>query len=205
MCIAGIMAQPTGLTKDGYELQFGTNHLGHALLIKKLLPHLERKANQGCDARIIILTSQALFFRPKEGIVFDELKTVQDFCVLGPWRRYGQSKLANLLYARELARRYPGIVTVPVHPGVVSTGLVANTGVMDKALVYTTNLGKLLKPAEGAYNQCWAATAAKEKISSGMYYEPVGELMQSKLDATAKDDGLARRLWDWTEGELKGY
>ncbi|KAJ5173263.1 hypothetical protein N7492_005856 [Penicillium capsulatum] len=205
MCNAGIMAQPKSLTTDGYELQFGTNHLGHALLIKKLLPVLERKALQGGDPRIIILSSQGFLLHPREGIVFADLKTVQDFCVVGPWRRYGQSKLANLLYARELARRYPGILSVAIHPGVVSTGLVGNTSMMEKAAVYASNFGKMLKPVEGAYNQCWAATVARSKISSGMYYEPVGKLMESRLDDVARDEELARKLWEWTDEELREY
>lgn len=199
------MAQPKSLTKDGYELQFGTNHLGHALLIQKLLPALERTAARGGDPRIIILSSQGFLLHPQEGIAFADLKTEQDFCVAGPWRRYGQSKLANLLYARELARRYPGIISVAIHPGVVSTGLVGNTSPIEKAAVYAANFGKVLKPVEGAYNQCWAATVAREKISSGMYYEPVGKLMESRLDGVARDEGLARRLWEWTDEELRGF
>lgn len=205
MCNAGIMAQPKSLTADGYELQFGTNHLGHALLIQKLLPGLSRKAARGEDARIIILTSQGFLLHPCEGIVFEDLKTEQDFRVGGPWRRYAQSKLANLLYARELARRYPRILSVAIHPGVVATDLVGNTSVLEKAAVYATNFGKVLRPAEGAYNQCWAATVVREKIVGGVYYEPVGKVMESRLDAVAKDEGLARRLWEWTDEELREY
>ncbi|KAJ5923346.1 hypothetical protein N7454_008591 [Penicillium verhagenii] len=205
MCNAGIMAQPPGLTKDGYEVQFGTNHLGHALLIKKLLPLLETTSNEGGDARIIILTSQGLLLHPSGGIAFSDLKTVQDCLFPGAWRRYGQSKLANLLYARELARRYPGILSVPIHPGVVATDLVASQGFLDKAVIYGTSAGKLLKPEQGAYNQCWAATVARAGVTNGAYYEPVGKEKESRLDKTAKDDSLAGRLWDWTEEALKEF
>lgn len=202
MCNAGIMAQGPGLTKDGYEVQFGTNHLGHALLIRKLLPLLENTSKGGGDARIVILTSQGFLFHPSGGIVFDDLKTTQECLLPGPWRRYGQSKLANLLYARELARRYPDILAVAVHPGVVATDLVGDLGFFDRAFIYTTNFGKLLKPEEGAYNQCWAATVARERIESGIYYEPVGKKEEGRLDKTAKDDVLAGRLWDWTANVL---
>ena len=86
MCNAGIMAKPKSLTTDGYELQFGTNHLGHALLVKKLLPLLEETSIAGGDARIVILTSEGMFLHPKGGIIFDDLKTTQDFLIGGSLR-----------------------------------------------------------------------------------------------------------------------
>ncbi|KAF4228257.1 hypothetical protein CNMCM6457_006921 [Aspergillus fumigatiaffinis] len=204
MCNAGIMAQPPSLTKDGYEVQFGTNHLGHALLIRKCLPLLQRTAEQQeqSDARIIILTSLGFRGHPSGGIVFSDLKTVQHFHAfgLGPWIRYGQSKLANILYARELARRYPAITCVSIHPGVVSTGIVENQTRGNRAFIYVTTIGKMVKPAEGAYNQLWAATARKEELVNGVFYEPVG--VPGKLYRAAADDALAGRLWEWTEGVL---
>ncbi|PKX98384.1 oxidoreductase, short-chain dehydrogenase/reductase family [Aspergillus novofumigatus IBT 16806] len=185
------MAQPPSLTKDGYEVQFGTNHLGHALLIRKCLPLLQRTAEQQeqSDARIILLTSLGFRGHPSGGIVFSDLKTVQHFHAfgLGPWIRYGQSKLANILYARELARRYPAITCVSIHPGVVSTGLVENQTWGNRAFIYVTTIGKL-----------WAATVRKEELVNGGFYEPVGVL--GKLYRAAGDDALAGRLWEWTEG-----
>lgn len=205
MCNAGIMAQPPSLTKDGYEVQFGTNHLGHALLIRRCLPLLQRTAEESSDARIVILSSLAFRGHPHGGIVFSDLKTVQHFtaCALGPWIRYGQSKLANLLYARELARRYPAITCVSIHPGVVSTGLVENQTRGNRAFIYVTNIGQLMKPEEGAYNQLWAATARKEELVNGGFYEPVGVL--GKLHRAAGDDALAEKLWEWTEEALGEY
>ena len=199
------MAKPPGLTEDGYELQFGTNHLGHALLIKLLLPIMLRTAQgPGADVRITILTSLGFRSHPKGGIVFKNLRTTQDFGPFGSWLRYGQSKLANLLYAAELARRYPNITSTSVHPGVVETGLVGNLGWANKLLVYVTNMGKVIKPEEGAYNQLWAVTAEKSKIINGALYEPVG-LLSDKLDKTAKSEKLAAELWEWTENQLQGY
>lgn len=201
MCNAGIMAQPPGQTVDGYELQFGTNHLGHALLIKKLLPLLEASA----DPRIVLLSSQAWGLHPRGGISFDKLETTQDITFGGPWLRYGQSKLANLVYARELAKRFPAITSVSVHPGIVGTGLANSLGIKEKMLVYATSWWRVLQPHEGAFNQTWAATVDKAEIRNGGYYEPVGKLKDGKLDATARDEGLAERLWDWTEEALKGF
>ena len=206
ICNAGIMAQPPSLTPEGYEIQFGTNRLGHALMIKKFLPLLEKRSNEGGDARIIILSSKAWGLHPCEGIAFDKLRTVHDdFFVWGRWRRYGQSKLANLLYARELSHRYPGITCDAVHPGVVATGLVGASSFIDRMTIYVAQFGKPLEPHEGAYCQIWAATVPKEKIENGMYYEPVGIPSYSALDRTAKDDRLAERLWEWTEEAIENF
>lgn len=206
MCNAGIMARPPGLTVDGYEIQFGTNHLGHALLIKKLLPLLERTAARSDgDPRIVILSSEGHNFHPKAGINFDDLRTVQDMGVGGSWIRYAQSKLANILYTNELARRYPLITSVSLHPGVVSTGLLDNSGPMNTAFVYMTTWWQMKKPEEGTHNQLWASTVDKEKIQSGQYYVPVGTVPKCNVSKLTKDDALALKLWDWTEKALEGY
>ncbi|KAJ5709394.1 Oxidoreductase short-chain dehydrogenase/reductase family [Penicillium malachiteum] len=200
MCNAGIMAVPPGLTTDGYEIQFGTNHLGHALLIRKLLPLLETTA-AAADVRIIILTS--LGYKFARGMNFDEVRSVQEG-TLGSWMRYGRSKLANLLYARELARHYPALTSVSLTPGVVNTGLVENLGLFNRAFVYLTTLGQVQKTEEGAYNQLWAVSAPKNSLQNGQFYEPVG-VLSNKLSEAAKDANLARQLWEWTEDAIKAY
>ncbi|OJD32198.1 short-chain dehydrogenase reductase family [Diplodia corticola] len=205
MCNAGIMAVPSGLTSDGYEVQFGTNHVGHALLIKKLLPLLDATSRQpNADVRIVLLTSLGFVMHPRGGIAFKGLKTVQDFAVFGPFVRYGQSKLANLLYARELARRYPHITTLAIHPGVVSTGIMEETKGVNKLVIYALARWQMVKAEEGAYNQLWAACGEVPKEMNGQMYEPVG-VLSTKLDKAAKDDMLAEQLWEWTEEELKNY
>ena len=207
ICSAGIMAQPPELSKDGYEIQFATNHLGHAMLVKQLLPTMLKTAEQpGADSRIIFISSVGWRVHPSAGIQFSRLKTTQDFSALGPWRRYGQSKLANIVYAAELARRYPSITTVSLHPGAVKTDLVGNLGFLDKAAVYLSNFGMLITPEEGVKNQLWAAAGAqKGDLENGAYYMPVGLQSGSQLDSTAKDKKLATDLWDWTEKALEGY
>jgi NAD(P)-dependent dehydrogenase (short-subunit alcohol dehydrogenase family) len=87
------MALPPALTKDGYELQFGTNHLGHALIIKQLLPTLLKIAG----ARIVSFSSLGFMLHPTGGILFNGLKTPQSLGFMGSWTRYGQSKLANIV------------------------------------------------------------------------------------------------------------
>ncbi|KAI9644743.1 hypothetical protein NHQ30_006770 [Ciborinia camelliae] len=92
------MAKPTGVSKDGFEIQFATNQLGHSLLVRKLLPLLEKTASQpGADVRIIMVTSLAFKGALSGGIQFDKLQTEKDLPMLGSWLRYDQSKLANLL------------------------------------------------------------------------------------------------------------
>lgn len=120
---AGIMAHPEGLTADGYELQFGTNFLSHALLIRLLLPILQQTALQtrSKKVRIVCLTSGSHTRAPLAGIIFDTLKT--DGSSISTIERYGQSKLANILYAKELAYRHPEIQVASVNPGMVRTGL----------------------------------------------------------------------------------
>ncbi|PYI13625.1 retinol dehydrogenase 11 [Aspergillus violaceofuscus CBS 115571] len=204
MCNAGIMARPPGLTTDGYEIQFGTNHLGHALLIQKLLPRLQATAAEGHNVRVILLTSLRFKMHPPGGIAFDALRTTQEYPAFAGWIRYGQSKLANLLYARELARRYPELTSISLTPGVVNTGLVGNLGCWNRAFVWVSNLGQVMKPAEGAYHQLWAATTATAHLTNGGFYEPVG-VLSSKLDSAAQHQELATRLWDWTDEALRPF
>ncbi|KAK8088495.1 oxidoreductase [Apiospora hydei] len=137
---AGIMAKPAALSPDGYEIHFATNHLGHALLTKKLLPLLERTADRPLPGaasndppRIIYTTSLA---RKGGSLGFaGGLRTTQESALLGRWVRYCNSKLANLLYARELARRHPKLLCFSVHPGVVTTGLVTDLKLTDRLFV----------------------------------------------------------------------
>ncbi|KAF2804873.1 retinol dehydrogenase 14 [Mytilinidion resinicola] len=204
MLNAGIMAAPPGLTTDGYELQWGTNYVGHALLAKLLLPVLDTTARSkpGADVRVITLSSHGHSLAPKpEGIRFDTLRTPAD--ALGPYGRYGQSKLAAILWARQMAQRYPQFTVTSIHPGVVRTNLMNNaTG----SPLVVRLLGKVanwvVTPVEqGARNQLWASVA--EGVESGEYYEPVG--IGGTATAFGKDEKLAQKLWDWTEKELEGY
>lgn len=202
---AGIMASDAGLTKDGYEIQFGTNHVGHALLTKLLSPVLDKTAAEpGSDVRVVVLTSAAVAMTPKDGIEFDTLKTEQE--PMGTWTRYGQSKLANALFARQLAKLHPTWTTTAIHPGVVTTNLsrhVQDRYWFAKGLMPIANLF-LTTVQQGALNQLWAATAPKGDIKSGEMYFPVADLTTGSRGPFVKDDALAEKLWDWTEQELKG-
>ena len=203
MLNAGIMAAAPALTEDGYELQFGTNHMGHALLTKLLLPTMEKTAQlPNSDVRIVALSSGGHRLCPKEGINFASLKTTADS--IKTFERYGQSKLANVLFARHLAKRYPQFTVASVHPGVVKTNL-GNSATSIPAVVRAISspiLGWFLAPVDqGAKNQLWAA--ASKDVKSGEYYEPVG--VPNKTSRHGKDDDLAKDFWDWTAEELKSW
>ncbi|KAI0195399.1 dehydrogenase with different specificitie [Xylaria flabelliformis] len=201
MANAGVMCLGMGLTKQGYEQQFGINHMGNALFIRKLMPALQRTAAQAHDARVIILTSLAWTQAPKGGILFDGLKTEQDM-FLGKFIRYAQSKLANILYAKELAVRYPDVKSVSVHPGLVTTGLL--NGLPAGYRFVMTRAGKKIPPEEGAWTQLWCCGATD--IKNGGFYEcpPVAELSKQTSQYT-EDKELMSRLYEWTESELSPY
>ncbi|KAG4433426.1 hypothetical protein IFR05_011091 [Cadophora sp. M221] len=206
MCNAGISENPPAFSEDGYEIHFATNHLGHAMLIRQLLPVLLNTAKApDVDVRIVILSSRAWWIHQKGGIVFSKLTTKQD-----GWHErsftYQQSKLANLIYARDLAKRFPSITTVSLHPGVVTTAMLAGQKPSSRVFMtienFLTGVSKV-KEDEGVLNQVWAAAGVKkEGLVNGGYYEPVGVLCDYKLDKTAKDEELARKLWEWTEEAL---
>ena len=118
---AGVMALPAGTTSNGYEIQFGTNHMGHSLLTKLLIPTLLKTAAEPADVRVVCLSSIGHVTTSWNGIEFGQLKGEMKW--YPSLVRYAQSKLANILFARELARRYPAITVVAVHPGVVDTEL----------------------------------------------------------------------------------
>ncbi|PYI09968.1 NAD(P)-binding protein [Aspergillus sclerotiicarbonarius CBS 121057] len=200
MLNAGIMASPPGLTQDGYEIQFGTNHMGHALLTKLLMPILEQTAHGGADVRIISLSSDGHSLAPPGGFQFDTLKTSGDS--LSALARYGQSKLANILWIRQLAVEYPAFTVASIHPGVVSTNLLS--GATDAPCVARVSLqaanamGLLSTVEKGIRNQMWASVSPE--VNSGEYYAPVG--VPGKAKAIGRDMALARKIWDWTEEEL---
>jgi NAD(P)-dependent dehydrogenase (short-subunit alcohol dehydrogenase family) len=208
---AGIIAKPAVLSTDGYEIQFATNHLGHAMLTKQLLPVLLKTAEEpNSDVRIISNTSAGyeLHRAIKGGISFAELEagSTMSRTVLGPWIRYGQSKLANILFAKELARQNSELTSVVIHPGLVKTPMNTKMTGWSKTFVNVTSRlsgEKWLAPHQSVLNQLWcAAGAEKGALKNGGYYTPVGVDSTEKLTTEAKDEALAKRLWEWTEKVL---
>lgn len=203
MLNAGIMAAAPGLTREGYEYQFGINYMGHALLTKLLLPVLDRTAKSGTnsDVRIVSISSAGYAQAPAEGINFGMLKVTADS--MGAFGRFGQSKLAIILFVRQLAKLYPQLTVTAIHPGTVDTNVISSATGAPVILKYVARYAHrfLASVDQGVKNQLWASVA--KDIQSGGYYEPIG--IAGKVKPRGKDDDLAKKLWDWTEKELEGH
>ena len=201
---AGIMAMPYSKTDCGHDIQLGTNHIGHFTLTKLLLPLLEKSAaGPGGDVRIISLASEANQMAP--GI--DTIVSNEKLAKKGNWTRYGASKAANILFAAEMARRYPAFKSVSLHPGIIKTDLwksnSENGGVVGFVLGVAEHFGKSVQ--EGALNTLWCAAGAKrDELQNGAYYTPVGKITQNKW---TEDQAAQKRLWHWTAEEVRkaGY
>jgi NAD(P)-dependent dehydrogenase (short-subunit alcohol dehydrogenase family) len=202
MLNAGIMGTSPALTKDGYELQFGTNYVGHALLAQLLLPLLEKTARiPGADVRLIMVSSTGHNLAPGEGINFDSLKT--EAAALRSFGRYGQSKLANILWARHMAKLHPQFTVNSLHPGLVRTNLMEGATALPSIIrAISRVMGRAYTPLDqGARNQLWVSVS--KDVKSGEYYSPVG--VAGKASSNGKSDNLAKKLWDWTQKELEPH
>ncbi|PNP78965.1 hypothetical protein FNYG_07830 [Fusarium nygamai] len=197
MLNAGTMFVPLDRTADGYEIQFGTNHMGHALLTKLLVPLLDKTAClPGSDVRVVCLASHGHVYLNKGGIKYDALKT--DGESIGLYQCYYQSKLANILWARQLARKYPHFTVSAIDPGLVNTELLVKATGMVWYLYAVVRCMLITPVAKGARNQLWASV--ENGVFSGEYYEPVGK--HGLATEEGRDDELAEELWEWTEREL---
>jgi WW domain-containing oxidoreductase len=185
---AGIMALPKRTVQHGQELQFLTNHVGHFMLATGLLGQL------AADGRVVVLSSSAHQTPPKGGIAFDDLSLEKGYSGV---RAYGQSKLANLLFARELARRLPeGQVAHAVHPGVIATNLARHLPGFAQVAFRMIEPLFLKTPAQGAATQVWAATHPDNGARNGEY---MADCNVAKSTRHGADLDLAERLWTRTE------
>lgn len=190
---AGIMALPKRAVLHGLERQLFINHIGHFILVTGLLDQLT------ADGRVVSLTSSAHTNPPAGGIAFDDLSAEGWY---SPWKAYGQSKLANLLFARELDRRLQGTgrLACAVHPGVIATQLSRNLGVGH--LVWKMAGPLLLKSIpQGAATQVWAAVQADADSIRGQY---LADCNVQASSAHGRDMGLAERLWVRSEEVVAG-
>jgi WW domain-containing oxidoreductase len=204
ICNAGIMALPQLEQAYGYELQFFANHIGHFMLVTGLLGALTD------DARVVMLSSAAHTMAPRGGIQFDNLSGDKGY---KPWAAYGQSKFANLLFAKELARRFGsaashdrgnsggGRTANAVHPGVIQTNLARHMGMASRLLF---GIGATLfckSTAQGAATGCYVAVHPGAAAISGAYFADCN-VRQPRADAN--DPALARRLWEVSETIVAG-
>lgn len=213
VCNAGIMAVPFGRTEDGFELQFGTNHLGHFVLVGKLLPSLLLAS----PSRIVLLSSA--------GHGMGDIGWEDPNFETGEYRKmeaYGQSKTANILHAVELERRFgaQGIHAYAVHPGMVATELGRHFTDEDFAdIAARAAAAKAARPARGstkdaasptgggggltlvntdvgASTSVWAATAAELEGTGGVY---LADCSVAAAMPYAVDPAAATRLWEMSE------
>ncbi|HLT31558.1 MAG TPA: SDR family oxidoreductase [Myxococcaceae bacterium] len=190
---AGVMAMPKVQRAHGYELQFFTNHVGHFQLVTGLLDVLAP------DGRVVMVSSDAHRMAPKAGIEFDNL----DGKRYRPFPTYGQSKLANILFAKELARRFEGTdrTANALHPGVIFTELWRHLpGIANRAIRVVTPLF-LKTVAQGAATSCYVAVHPDAGRFNGRYFQDCN-LAQPRKDAN--DPQLAAKLWTKTESILAG-
>lgn len=198
---AGLMALPRMVTEDGFEMQLGVNHLGHFALTLALLPLLAGRP----DSRVVTVTSGAQYFGR---LAFDDLQGERRY---DRWGAYGQSKLANVMFALELQERLraqgSGVLSLAAHPGVARTNLqpasIAANGSWLEPLAYRLMGPVFQSAAMGALPQLFAATAPAAR--PGGHYGPdqLGGLRgwptEVRLAPAALDAGQRRQLWERSE------
>jgi NAD(P)-dependent dehydrogenase (short-subunit alcohol dehydrogenase family) len=195
---AGVMFTPPSTTADGFEFQFGVNHLGHFLLTTLLLPQLRAAAAASGEARVVTLSSEA---HRNWGIDLDDI----DFQRRGydTFLAYGQSKSANILMTVELHRRFgaEGITALAVHPGTCATNLARY---MDRATLKkmfamsseTFAPENMKTVAQAAATTVWAATEPSLAKHGGAY---LADCQIAEADAAATDPATAQQLWVLSE------
>ncbi|KAH0691581.1 hypothetical protein KY289_018939 [Solanum tuberosum] len=193
---AGIMATPFALSKDKIELQFATNHVGHFLLTNLLLDTMKKTARESRkEGRIVNVSSRRHKFSYNEGIRFDKINDQSGYNGLSA---YGQSKLANVLHANELARHLKAegveITANSLHPGAIATNLFRQHSIIS-GIVNVIGKHVMKNVEQGAATTCYVALHPDVKGVSGKYY---ADCNIAEASPQANDAGLAKRLWDFT-------
>ncbi len=184
---AGAIYTERSLSPDGIELTFALNHLGYFLLTRELLPLLRASA----PARIVNVASTAHL---RGRMDWDDLNGERGYST---WKAYGQSKLANILFTRELARRLAGsgITANALHPGVIATGFGRNNRGLFR-LMMQVGAPFLSNPEKGARTSVYLASSPEVEGVTGKYFSDCREVEPSRA---ARDDADAGRLWDLSE------
>jgi NAD(P)-dependent dehydrogenase (short-subunit alcohol dehydrogenase family) len=208
---AGVMATPEGTTEDGFETQFGTNHLAHFLLFQLLKPALLAASTPELHSRVVVLSSLGHRSAP---IDFDNVMLTGG--AYDPWRAYAHSKTANIYMANEIERRYgaEGLHAVSLHPGGIWTGLQVHVPSMKETLGHKPEVIAYMKSTEqGCATTVWAAVARCWEGKGGRYLEdcqispPVPENHQMSDRGYTKwafDAENEARLWKLSN-ELVGF
>lgn len=205
---AGVMVPPFGLTVDGLETQIGTNHFGHFLLTKLMMPGLEAAVTTRGVATVVAVSSAGHYDSYPEGIR-DSIESINDESSYDRVKAYGQSKLANVLFTQELAERFrdKGILANSVHPGGVDTSLFRH--VWEMVGRYSTTVAKFLEdyalrsvvwhPRDASLTTLFVAVGPQvrqDKIA-GRYFHPIARMTTPDLHAS--NETLQKHLWAVTE------
>ncbi|KAK1703896.1 short-chain dehydrogenase [Colletotrichum lupini] len=191
---AGVMACPKGKTVDGFETQFGTNHLGHFLLFQLLKSTLLASSTPTFNSRVISVSSSG----HRGGRIQFEDFNFDHTVEYHPWAGYGQAKLANILFANELDRRYGarGLHALSLMPGGIETPLQRHQPEITE-MIKDPAVHKVMKsPAQGAATSVWAAVAKEWEGKGGKYLEDCAEAEAVKPDAGMLAPGYAPAAFD---------
>lgn len=201
---AGVMRTPEGTTQDGFETQFGTNHLGHFLLFQRVKQALLSSSSKTFQSRVIILSSAGHGYSP---ILFDNYNLKRLPGGYDGTTAYGQSKTANIQMANEIERRYSskGLHALSVHPGAIETGLAKHSqDFLHRAMAIPSLKRRFKNLPQGAATTVWAAVGREWEGKGGRYLEdckeaeafyPQDRLMPEGYRPHAFDEASEGRLW----------
>jgi NAD(P)-dependent dehydrogenase (short-subunit alcohol dehydrogenase family) len=195
---AGGAAKEKAITAEGNEETFASNHLGHFVMTRHLLPLVRATAARSAPGATRILNMSSSAHETAPGLNFDDLQMMENFI---PIKAYCNAKLANIYFTRVLARHLAGsgIVVHAMHPGAVNTNFVDRADAGTQA--YLRNI-KLLTPEQGADTLIWLVTAPEAGDTSGNYYTERNAVPAS---AAANDPVAAERLWAESEKLAAGF
>jgi len=188
------------LTADGYDLQFGTNVLGHFYFTKLLLPVLISTAKSSPGwGRVVNTSSMAYVYLSGKSLHYESFRESTARKRMGTKQLYFQSKFGNIVYALELHKRYAdqGIVSVSLHPGTISTDLTRHTSLIERMLIRL-----MISPGwMGAITQLWAGTSPEGAEMGGKY---LTVWARYGIPAPQTQDAeVGRKLWEWLEEQVK--
>jgi len=197
ICNAGIMALPELQQKYGLEMQFLTNHLGHFVLVNRLL----ERVKEAPAGRVVMVSSLGHYMTVAGGINFDNLSGAKLYV---PFMFYGQSKLANLLMSNELSMKLEGTraTSNAIHPGIIMTPLSRNIGGLKTNLAGILSWPVSRSVEQGAATQCYVATSPALEGVSGHYF---ADCNPARMSAHAQSREMASRLWSVSEELAADY
>lgn len=203
---AGVMRTPPAKTKDGFEIQMGTNVIGHFLLAKILAPKTKRQVWLSSVAHKLMDQypgEESLENAPR---IDFEMLTKVDHNNYNSWRRYQQSKLGNILLSKQFIKEYPNLQSYAVHPGAVQTNISRHYTIWEllKAIPKLIKLGqfKMLKPEYGAATQVYCSVASDSVLENGAYYFNCNVEQSSKASQNEDD---AKKLYDFCNHVTKSF